>query len=140
MNGQDKIRNLAITVLVVVLFIVATGTFIGDFTGYPYNKDVNTTFMNQSRSYSRDLNKRTDKLQNVTENFKAWNPIGWVEGAGALANILTGAGQVTINFFAGLPNIFGQIEIPGYLFGIIVTIITIVIVFELISMFFKYKV
>lgn len=141
MADADTIRNIIITVMISVIVIVGIGNFLGDFAGYPYNKEVNTTFANQSEEFAGEMQDITENMKNRSaKGLDLYSPIGWYKGAKAVFSVLVGSGQLAINFVYDIPSTFGVGYLPSWFFGMVATILLLIVILEIISAIFKHKV
>lgn len=135
------IRNMIIMVLLAICVIAGTGYFIGDFSS-TYNVTSDTSYINESLEYVNRLEESAENLRDAVTNFKWYNPLGYFEGVKAVMSLLWNAGTITGDFLTGIPIMF---EIGGLLpivwfMGVLSVIVIIIIVLELLSLYFKVKV
>lgn len=136
-----KTRDIVIMVLISIAVVIGMGTFLGDLTDAPYYINTSTGFVGESQDYVDELENNTRDLQENVEDFTWWNPVDYVvSGASIITTLLSSVGIVT-NFIGSLPTVFslGGI-IPSWVMGIVIAIIVLIVVFELISAYLKYKV
>jgi hypothetical protein len=138
MAEDQAIRNMVLMVLISICVIVGMGNLIGN-VATNYNVTANTSYFNDSQTYIEELHDSATNLRDAVEKAQSWNPLGWFEGMTAVLGLLWTAGTVTGSFITGLEvmfNIAGFLPV-GWFVGILVIMVTVIVVFELISAVLK---
>lgn len=136
-----KTRDIVITTMLSIAVVIGMGTFLGDLMDSPYSVETNTSFVSESQDYADELENNTETLKESAQDFQWWNPVDYIVSGASIVDTLISSVGIVSNFIGSLPTMFslGGL-IPSWVMVIVITIITLIIVFELVSAYLKYKV
>lgn len=134
--SEMRFSGLTFAIIIALGMMIGMGSFIGEI-GNSYNREANTTFVDNSKQMSRNLNQSTQDIQQTYEKI-ASDDVSFLEGVyGGFQIVLSATGamfSMTAGIFTDMPRMMMEMSgiggiTPIWFIGLLITALTFVVLF-----------